>query len=1661
MKEKYKMYQGYDFELESEISVSRGSRIYSKIYSNSIQEEMDEVGHISQKENEYGASALLHVSLFDSILVPEPNCTEEVNDKHPLYSQIMDIELLQNSIEQHSAKLKENIVSILNSVDAISTYKLLVYLFFNKYEYVLRFCRMSYPELAQLHLINKDLKGRICTLIKRFQLTIDLPQRNSILFDLEKLNQIVEKLDQEKEEVSDDAQIVIPGIGIYRIDKETARMLLCRDRYLGITRSNSSGAHPVKAYAGIHYKPNAGHEPITPGAELIVSTFGQLLAGHYLIMAPSILIKVSDVNMIRIYSPQENPAQDIHAYQKYSEHCYAGKSAESLFNDEPLLLQQLKTEPVVHGNTIQASLTIEGITLQYWLGATHTVMELHTLLGKELLCDFLEKVWDKQLLLEKLFLEYPQLANAPSIASIFEVWSGYMAMLEPQLRLTEFKDLDIIPPANRLHRFREIVSYENTDRLLMILAILKQYPQIISYRQSLDLKYLASMINYIDIIKTLYPNENTNDTVAAVLGHYDKVNLESYAYLSILGTIVVASDWKSDNIIVQIERDATQKIKEFYFVAIDNDKFTAQLYGRHSEGKTVNLRSILFCLSHLMVKPIPSSVIHRIVQHSAEVWLIDWLYALYYQNKAYSALRAYQHLQDGDQYKDGAKILDIPIELSTDLIRKIEKLLTRVIAIFNQADTSITMEQFLSKFNPLIHLIYKTVRDEQANPLEAMSIVYGHHGITLIKDIIHSDCSSLSDNELDMEHALTAISSDVELEKSISSWIQNNLFVEWGSYDPETQVVILERLFAYYPFASGIIKNHILSLPNLLFQVVRCARLHLLVSILNCYNHENLSQIQNVLGQNLLHEACQVYGYYPNQGAWEVIRFLVEYDNTLLKQQDNNGYTPIFGLARALKSSSQYEQMIGINYAKTQEQSTVETWHGVLLFFINHGIDINVVDEQGYTFMHHAGLNGVSTLVDALFAFKADPEIPLKITQFRVLHSAAREGHAEVVEVLLRNKTELFSKTAQEETVLHCACQYGHISVVKKLLSCLDSLDKQRLLEMPDKNDGKTALHYAAFCSNRKLLKLLLEVGANPMTRNSQGYTALHFAAKMGYIEHVYYLMQFSIGQSLHTFTSYKKETALQVAEKFKHDNIAFYLVNPKIGKPMVELHNHFSRVKFELFACQKVLSAHYKEWFDRDDPEAHYIKVAGYFMLGTIAKSTYDFHSAAEFYNSASVLANQYNLSAYQNYIDKRIADLPMLWRYRIDHRNYEIESNTYSNLKKELANIRLSALQKRSAETDCETKKILNELNEDLMKFISRMIVFSETGIPKLSPDLEKYKITWITLGALPLQTHNSMQPLQFAVLFAPDSPKEIIQYCQHWVDLFCLHLINIGETPCTVLLLKSPIDLGFSIYRREFYVQDLNMQQATSKLLATPLALAALQNNQEMGITFRYALRTAGYLHGSREIYTQYTKELDRQLRFIPFLGQGKNVRPEILWQTRDDLLQALTAFTDKYNKKRYFFQELDEFFRHALALFQQIIIALVTCFAFSPNEPLFELINKLRKNKLINSDTRDHLLILLDRFIQIQFDVYLFQKTGIEQAYIDEKQQVYEVLKVLLPFIQVVKDLLVKYGSTNTLDKHILYNANIMNDKIEFSIIGHEPKDLLQSKGESSSSSLKIT
>lgn len=128
-----------------------------------------------------------------------------------------------------------------------------------------------------------------------------------------------------------------------------------------------------------------------------------------------------------------------------------------------------------------------------------------------------------------------------------------------------------------------------------------------------------------------------------------------------------------------------------------------------------------------------------------------------------------------------------------------------------------------------------------------------------------------------------------------------------------------------------------------------------------------------------------------------------------------------------------------------------------------------------------------------------------------LLLSAAHDGSAKVVELLLSHGSEALISDHQGQTPLILASRQGHVKVLAVLLEWTKTQETEKAVQLMEHVDseGWTALRSAAWGGHNESVRLLLDVGADVDGCDGEGRTALRAAAWGGHEEVVLTLLDY------------------------------------------------------------------------------------------------------------------------------------------------------------------------------------------------------------------------------------------------------------------------------------------------------------------------------------------------------------------------------------------------------------------------------------------------------------------------------------------------------------------------------------------------------------------------
>jgi ankyrin repeat protein len=229
------------------------------------------------------------------------------------------------------------------------------------------------------------------------------------------------------------------------------------------------------------------------------------------------------------------------------------------------------------------------------------------------------------------------------------------------------------------------------------------------------------------------------------------------------------------------------------------------------------------------------------------------------------------------------------------------------------------------------------------------------------------------------------------------------------------------------------------------------------------------------------------------------------------------------------------------------------------------GIDLNKFQSTRYSPLHHAVDLGNKKAVELLIRYGAD--INLKdLAGNTPLHFAALEGDLKLIRVLMENGADEEITNERGETPLASAARNDHAAAMQELIEwgagigsdLVEMLEHALKNENPDaaevlvnalvkekettaKQLGRALYTVAEHGGSRRLMRHLVNAGANVDYVHHNGKTPLMIAAKSGHINAVGWLVAHRADPEM---TDHSFRTPLELAEKYRRSDVVAFLKN-------------------------------------------------------------------------------------------------------------------------------------------------------------------------------------------------------------------------------------------------------------------------------------------------------------------------------------------------------------------------------------------------------------------------------------------------------------------------------------------------------------------------------------
>jgi len=165
-------------------------------------------------------------------------------------------------------------------------------------------------------------------------------------------------------------------------------------------------------------------------------------------------------------------------------------------------------------------------------------------------------------------------------------------------------------------------------------------------------------------------------------------------------------------------------------------------------------------------------------------------------------------------------------------------------------------------------------------------------------------------------------------------------------------------------------------------------------------------------------------------------------------------------------------------------------WADVVKYLLERkSVNVNARNKDDQTALHLAAKHREAGIARLLISHQAILDVKDKDGR-TALQRAAEFGSKPVLMELVENGSDLALVDKEKRTVLHWAASWSWADVVEMLLQRMESGVRAK------NSYGETALHIAAQCGNRNIVRLLMSRGFDLADKDNQGNNALHWAAK-------------------------------------------------------------------------------------------------------------------------------------------------------------------------------------------------------------------------------------------------------------------------------------------------------------------------------------------------------------------------------------------------------------------------------------------------------------------------------------------------------------------------------------------------------------------------------------
>ena len=221
----------------------------------------------------------------------------------------------------------------------------------------------------------------------------------------------------------------------------------------------------------------------------------------------------------------------------------------------------------------------------------------------------------------------------------------------------------------------------------------------------------------------------------------------------------------------------------------------------------------------------------------------------------------------------------------------------------------------------------------------------------------------------------------------------------------------------------------------------------------------------------------------------------------------------------------------------------------IMDLLLKAGADPNLPDFKGRSPLIHSASRGKKNAVEKLLSVEGlEVNAEDKYGRTAFTH-AAKNGHVEIMDLLLKASADPFHKSFKGQTPLMYSARAGKTNAVKKLLQ----INSTHQINTRDNGRGLTALIQAVKRGHDEIVDLLLKAGADPNLSDFKGRSPLMYSAMKGKPSVVKRLLQIESVRKNINSQDKNGNTAFLLAEEEGYTEITALLreagADPQLGK--------------------------------------------------------------------------------------------------------------------------------------------------------------------------------------------------------------------------------------------------------------------------------------------------------------------------------------------------------------------------------------------------------------------------------------------------------------------------------------------------------------------------------